>query len=606
MTPARPRNRFGAGARRRRSAPPASRDGFDRVFHRRESKSRSSRPAFLSWSRTSGGFLRRIALLVDELHQLVQQGLHARARHAGHDVHGLAAGLGERRALGLDILRRHGVGLVERHDLLLAREVAAIGAQLGPHGLVGSSDVVLRAVDQMQQRTAALDVAEEARAQAGAFMRALDEAGNVGHHELARAHLHHAEAGMQCRERVVGDLGPGVGGRRQEGRLAGVGQADQADIGDQLQAQPDPALLAGPALVGAARRTIGRALVVQVAVAAVTALGEHDPLADLGEVGEQRLVVLLEDLRAARQAQDDVLALGAGALAAHAVMAGLGLEVLGVAVVDQGVEAVDALDDDVAAAPAVTAVRAAELDELLAAKADAACAAVAGADEDFGLVEEFHGLDSGNEKGERRPFPLRNPVGWERLFGGQCRRRVHAHLDLALRAGAEGDHAVRRGEQGVVAADADVGARVHLGAALADQDVAGEDLLAAEALHAQALAVGIAAVARGAACLFMCHLYSPVALTQATICSILTTVRSWRWPFLRREFWRRRCLTIEATTLAPSTVGLPTRPSTISTSVNSTCAPASPGIRSISWVSSGATVYCFPPVRITAIMTAPD
>src|SRR6185312_12511176 len=186
-------------------------------------------------------------------------------------------------------------------------------------------------------------------------------------------------------------------------------------------------------------------------------------------------------------------------------------------------------------------------------------------------------------------------------------------LDLAARAGAEGDHAVRGGEQGVVAADADVGARIHLGAPLADQDVAGEDLLAAEALHAQALAVGIAAVARGAACLFVCHLYSPVALTQATICSILTTVRSWRWPFLRREFWRRRflktircgpraCFTIEPTTLAPATVGEPTFSPTIRTSVNSTLAPASPAIRSTVSVSSAATVYCFPPVRITAIM----
>ena len=35
---------------------------------------------------------------------------------------------------------------------------------------------------------------------------------------------------------------------------------------------------------------------------------------------------------------------------------------------------------------------------------------------------------------------------------------------------------------------------VHLGAALADEDVAGENRLAAEALHAQTLGVGIAAV----------------------------------------------------------------------------------------------------------------
>ena len=69
----------------------------------------------------------------------------------------------------------------------------------------------------------------------------------------------------------------------------------------------------------------------------------------------------------------------------------LRLEVLLVAVVDQRVEAVDRLDDHVAAAPAVAAVRAAELDELLAPERHAAVAAVAGADIDLGLVEELHG-----------------------------------------------------------------------------------------------------------------------------------------------------------------------------------------------------------------------
>ena len=41
------------------------------------------------------------------------------------------------------------------------------------------------AVDQMEQHAAALDMAEEAVAEAGAFVRALDQAGNVGEHEFA-------------------------------------------------------------------------------------------------------------------------------------------------------------------------------------------------------------------------------------------------------------------------------------------------------------------------------------------------------------------------------------------------------------------------------------
>jgi hypothetical protein len=88
-------------------------------------------------------------------------------------------------------------------------------------------------------------------------------------------------------------------------------------------------------------------------------------------------------------------------------MAGLGLEVLGVAVVDQGVQPVDTFGDHIAALAAVAAIGSAEFDELLAAKAHAARAAVAGADEDFGLVEEFHAGCLETKRGNGEPFPLR-------------------------------------------------------------------------------------------------------------------------------------------------------------------------------------------------------
>src|SRR5690606_29721118 len=82
----------------------------------------------------------------------------------------------------------------------------------------------------------------------------------------------------------------------------------------------------------------------------------------------------------------------------------------------------------------------------------------------------------------------------------------HVHGAALLRAlGRELDLAVDQREQGVVAAEADARTRVELGAALADDDVAGVDRLAAIDLHAEVLRVGVAAVARGAYALFMCH-----------------------------------------------------------------------------------------------------
>jgi hypothetical protein len=61
-----------------------------------------------------------------------------------------------------------------------------------------------------------------------------------------------------------------------------------------------------------------------------------------------------------------------------------------VAVVDQGVDVAVGLRPHAAATPAVTAIGAAEGDELLAAEARATAAAVAGGDVDRGFIDELH------------------------------------------------------------------------------------------------------------------------------------------------------------------------------------------------------------------------
>ena len=124
----------------------------------------------------------------------------------------------------------------------------------------------------MEEHAAALDVAEEARAAPAALVSALDQAGDVGKHELLLAQAHDAEVRGKRGEGVFGDLGPRARDRGEEGRFARVRQADEPGIRDQLEAQPDPALLARPARIGAARRLIGRALVVRVAEAALAPL----------------------------------------------------------------------------------------------------------------------------------------------------------------------------------------------------------------------------------------------------------------------------------------------------------------------------------------------
>src|SRR5690625_1270467 len=283
-----------------------------------------------------------------------------------------------------------GVRLVQGEDLGLAVEPMAIGGQFLPHRAIGRHRIFRGPLDQMQQHATALDVAEEACAEPGALAGALDHVGDSCQHEFLVVHPRAPTFRVQRAEGVVGDLGAGAGDAGQESGVAGVGQADQARIGDQLEAEPDPALFSGPAWIRTPGRAVRRGLEVRIAEAAVAAFCQHDPLAHLRQIGEQRFLVLGEDLGAARHLDRQRLARRSRALAPGAVASPLGLEVLGIAEVDQGVEALDGLRDDVPAAPAVAPVGPTELDVLFAPKGAGASTAVAAADVDLGLVEEFH------------------------------------------------------------------------------------------------------------------------------------------------------------------------------------------------------------------------
>src|SRR5690606_37916769 len=94
-------------------------------------------------------------------------------------------------------------------------------------------------------------------------------------------------------------------------------------------------------------------------------------------------------------------------------------------------------------------------------------------------------------------------------FSGPGRKpsaRDDVHPDVVSRALlAELDAAINLRVERVVAAEADVHARMEDRAALADEDVPRAHQFAAEALDAQALGLRVASVAGAARRLFMCH-----------------------------------------------------------------------------------------------------
>src|SRR3954451_20064009 len=168
----------------------------------------------------------------------------------------------------------------------------------------------------------------------------------------------------------------------------------------------------------------------------ITTTRDDDALTGLGQIGDQRLAVLLEDLRPGRHPQHRVRPTRAGAVLAHAVAAGLRFKMLLVAEVDQRVEAVDDFDDDIAATPAIAAIGPAELDELFAPERQRARPAhlynlssrnrppprpaIAGADVNAGLVQKLHRLSPEAEAGWSIPPPAARPAA-RTPTSGPCR-----------------------------------------------------------------------------------------------------------------------------------------------------------------------------------------
>lgn len=80
---------------------------------------------------------------------------------------------------------------------------------------------------------------------------------------------------MERRERIVGDLGTGVGDGRNEGRLACVGHAEKTDVGEHLKLKLERTVLTGFARSRLLGRTIDRALEVKVAETTLAARSEQ-------------------------------------------------------------------------------------------------------------------------------------------------------------------------------------------------------------------------------------------------------------------------------------------------------------------------------------------
>ena len=168
------------------------------------------------------------------------------------------------------------VGLVGNNDLRTRCQKLAVAGKLGVDLLmssIGSAALTACRVNQMQQQSAAINVAQEVVAQTGTLARALDNARNVGHDEvLLLTDRNHTEVGHQSREVVVCNLRARRRDHAQQRGLADIREADQTDIGQQLQLKDNIALDTRQTRLGKTRCLTRRRCKMRVAPAAVAAL----------------------------------------------------------------------------------------------------------------------------------------------------------------------------------------------------------------------------------------------------------------------------------------------------------------------------------------------
>ncbi len=298
------------------------------------------------------------------------------------------------------------VALGDGKDAVLVEQSFVETSHFVEQNLVFALDVVGVAGYHEEQKRVALDVAEESQSQSTSLGCALDDAGNVGYDEGTSVAVgHDAERGLEGGEGIVGNLGARVGERADQRRLTGVGEADQTDIGEELQFQDHHHFLHGLAGLGVARCLVGGGAKLEIAQSAASAFEQHHDLSVFDDIAEIFTGFGIVGHGAGRHLDVAVGAVAAVAAAFAAVAAIAGKDMAIVAQVEQRPVVAVAAQVDVASAPTIAAVGAAEGLVFGAVHVHRTAAALTGATVDFDVVYEigFHNRIRGRRSRRRVP-----------------------------------------------------------------------------------------------------------------------------------------------------------------------------------------------------------
>ena len=189
-----------------------------------------------------------------------------------------------------------------------------------------------------------------------------------------------SELRVQCRKMIIRNLWLRVGYVRQEGRLSNIRIPDQSHIRDRLELKLDLQLTCLLTRLGIFRCLHGRGGVVHIAIPPAASLQDHLSAVFTGHIRDDFPGLGKANHSPCRNPQDQILSVRpVASLLAARFTVGCG-KLAAVPVIDQSVQAVVHHKYDIAALPAVAAIRTAGCHKLLPAEADVSVAALPGAD----------------------------------------------------------------------------------------------------------------------------------------------------------------------------------------------------------------------------------
>ena len=241
----------------------------------------------------------------------------------------------------------------------------------------------------MNQKPRPFNVPQKFVPQTNAFVGPFDQAGNVGHDERAiEIDLHAAQVRMFCGKRIGSDFGPRARKTAQQRALAGIRFANQSDVGNHFQLEPQSARLAGFAGCILTRRAVGGRLEPNVALAALAPSGHYDPFADCRKILHNVAVLGIEDDRTRRDGNHEIFGRSTMATGAAARLTAGRVPSAAMGQWGKAVGVFLGHHDDAAAITTVATIRPAAGDIFLPAEADAAVPTLARLHKNFHFVDK--------------------------------------------------------------------------------------------------------------------------------------------------------------------------------------------------------------------------